>query len=215
MKEQQRQAVSALLDGESSAPQIDGLLDALERDGELRDVWERYHLIGGALRSEGVALTYRDIAAGVRTRIAAEPTVLAPAPRSLRHAQPARVSRPSRLAPFAGVALAASAAFLAVFAVPTLFQSGVDPLDGTLVAETVPPNAGGASLVSSTTPLTPSAAAARSFSVGRPGQRWHIDQPAVENKLDRYLVSHQEYAPATGMNRMLPYATLVSYDAGR
>jgi sigma-E factor negative regulatory protein RseA len=209
MTEQERQAVSALLDGESNAPQINGLLDALERDGALRDVWERYHLIGGALRAEGVALAYRGIAAGVRVRVAAEPTVLAPAARAARRALPEQSYRPSRLAPFAGVALAASAAFLAVFAVPTLFQAGVDRPDGAVVAEAAVAPAGSA------TAGAARSAAAQPFLVGRPGQRWHLDQPAVENKLDRYLVSHQEYAPATGMNRMLPYATLVSYDTGR
>ena len=114
MKEQQRQAVSALLDGELAAPQAGQVIDALEQDPELRALWDRYHLIGGALRREGAALAWRGIADQTRARIAAEPTVLAPT--NLRH------RRPSRVAPFAGVALAASAAFLAVFAVPALFQ---------------------------------------------------------------------------------------------
>jgi sigma-E factor negative regulatory protein RseA len=197
MNEQQRQALSALVDGELPAHLAPGLLDAVERDADLQAMWERYHLIGGALRREGAPSTYREVAAGVRARVASEPTVLAPAA--------ARGRRLSRLAPFAGVALAASAAFLAVFAVPSLFEPAATPAVGPAAAQmaVVPASAG-----------SPAGVADR-FLVSRPGPRWHVDQPGVENQLDRLLVSHQEYAPATGINGMLPYATLVSYDAGR
>ena len=214
MTERQREAVSALLDGELSTPQVSGLLDTLERDADLSGVWERYHLIGGALRSEGVARAYRGIAAGVRERIATEPTVLAPAARPRQRPEHAR---PSRLAPFAGVALAASAAFLAVFAVPTLFQSGADQPRGPLSAD-----AGRTASIAmplAEPDLRPNAkagtAAAQAFLVGRSGQRWHLDQPGVAHQLDRLLVNHQEYAPATGINGVSPYATLVSYVADR
>ena len=57
--------------------------------------------------------------------------------------------------------------------------------------------------------------AAQAFQVGGSGQRWHLDQPGVTHQLDRLLVNHQEYAPATGINGVSPYATLVSYVAGR
>jgi sigma-E factor negative regulatory protein RseA len=197
MKEQQQQALSSLLDGELTAAQASGVLDALERDPELRGMWERYHLIGGALRGEAVVMAYRDLAERTRVQIATEPTILAPAG--------TRPRGPSRLAPFAGVALAASAAFLAVFAVPSLFEPAATP-----------PGAPTAAPTQASAPAPESrAAASERFLVGRPVQRWHLDQPAVASKLDRLLVNHQEYAPATGINGMLPYATLVSYDAGR
>jgi len=197
MKELQQQALSALLDGELTAAQASGVLDTLERDPELRGLWERYHLIGGALRGEGVVMAYRDVAERTRANIATEPTILAPAG--------PRPRGPSRLAPFAGVALAASAAFLAVFAVPSLFEPAATPPTASTVARAAPP-----------APIDGSRqAASERFLVGRPVQRWHVDQPAVASKLDRLLVNHQEYAPATGINGMLPYATLVSYDAGR
>jgi sigma-E factor negative regulatory protein RseA len=197
MKEQQQQALSALLDGELPAPQASGLLDAVERDPELRCLWERYHLIGGVLRGEGTVMAYRGVAERTRERVAAEPTVLAPAGPSRR--------RPSRIAPFAGVALAASAAFLAVFAVPSLFEPVSTALREPSVARTERISSG----------PDASATVSERFLVSGSAQRWHIDQPAVRSKLDRLLVSHQEYAPATGINGMLPYATLVSYGAGR
>ncbi len=197
MKEQQQQALSALLDGELTAAQANGVLDTLERDPELRGAWERYHLIGGALRGEPVVMAYRDVAEETRARVASEPTVLAPAA--------PRARRPSRLAPFAGVALAASAAFLAVLAVPSLFEPASIPSAASTMAQTAEHTA---------VPESQAAASER-FLVGRPFQRWHVDEPGVASKLDRLLVNHQEYAPATGINGMLPYATLVSYDTGR
>ena len=197
MKEQQQQALSALLDGELPAPQASGLLDAIERDSELCGLWERYHLIGGVLRGEGTVMAYRGVAERTRERVAAEPTVLAPAGPSRRRA--------SRIAPFAGVALAASAAFLAVFAVPSLFEPVSTASRDQGVARTERISSGPEA----------SAPVSERFLVSGSAQRWHIDQPAVRSKLDRLLVSHQEYAPATGINGMLPYATLVGYGAGR
>jgi sigma-E factor negative regulatory protein RseA len=197
MIEQRQQALSALLDGELGAAQASVVLDALERDPDLRGLWERYHLIGSALRGEAVVMTYREVADQTRVRVAAEPTVLAPSG--------SRPHRPSRLAPFAGVALAASAAFLAVFAVPSLFEPAAPPPKGPTLAQAALPEAVQAAR----------GPARERFLVGRSVQRWHVDQPALANKLDRMLVNHQEYAPATGINGMLPYATLVSYDAGR
>jgi sigma-E factor negative regulatory protein RseA len=218
MREQQRQAVSALLDGELGTPQTGQVIDALERDPELRALWERYHLIGGALRGEGAALAWRAIADQCRARIATEPTVLAPA--SLRH------RRPSRVAPFAGVALAASAAFLAVFAVPALFQpeaTAPAPSPAPGLAQNQPRPSHTAVEVqhgpTASDPVQDDAQVARVSVAERfspsPAQRWHIDQPGVVSHLDRLLVSHQESAPDTGINRMLPYATLVSYGKGR
>ena len=210
MNEQQRQAVSALLDGELEAPQAGQVIDALERDPELRALWERYHLIGGALRREGGALAWRDIAGQTRARIAAEPTVLSPT--NLRR------RRPSRAASVAGVALAASAAFLAVFAVPALFNPEVSSLPRTAATLPSPAPADPPEEPSRLDPAqrgqSAQARVADRFAPN-PAQRWHINEPGIVQHLDRLLVSHQESAPSTGINRMLPYATLVSYGTGR
>ena len=89
-------------------------VSALQSDPDLRGTWERYHLIGSAIRREPIRPEYREIAAGVRENLRAEPTVLSPAG--------TRRAKPSRVGPFVGVGLAAGAAFLAVFAVPQFFS---------------------------------------------------------------------------------------------
>jgi sigma-E factor negative regulatory protein RseA len=48
------------------------------------------------------------------------------------------------------------------------------------------------------------------------GTRWvDMSRPRVESRLNRYLVTHNEYASVGAVNGVLPYATFVSYDTGR
>jgi len=53
------------------------------------------------------------------------------------------------------------------------------------------------------------------FRLADPARRWHVDEPALESKLDRFLVNHQEHSPVSRMQGFLPYATLVGYAASR
>jgi sigma-E factor negative regulatory protein RseA len=189
MSEQQRQHVSAFVDGEVDPALVHATLSALESSGDLRAAWESYHLISGALRSEPVREEYRELALRVSERIAVDPVPLMTVA--------ARREWPSRLGPFAGAALAASAAFFVVFAVPHLFKPSLDS----------PPPANRQVASASSTPVQ--------FRLPALTQRWHVDKPALEDKLDRFLVNHQERSPVSGMKGFLPYATVVGYVGGR
>jgi sigma-E factor negative regulatory protein RseA len=68
--------ISALVDGELSGSEMDGVLDALARSGELRRRWAEYQLLGDVLRGYGVLSPGFD--QEVAARLADEPTVLAP-----------------------------------------------------------------------------------------------------------------------------------------
>lgn len=190
-REQQNQQLSALIDGELGAASLPSLMDALARDPELAARWERYHLISTALHGEAISRELRGVAPAVAARLASEPTILVPA--ALRR----RTFR-VQIAPMAGAALAATAAFLAVFAVPTFVHVGGPANESSVPAVAV-----------AEPPAQPE------FMLSDSGSRWHISQPDVEDKLDRLLVTHQEYAPASGMKGLLPYATFVGYEAGR
>jgi sigma-E factor negative regulatory protein RseA len=152
------------------------------REPELRAAWERYHLIGQAIRGERIEREVRGVADAVRRAVEREPTVVAP-----------RSSRLGRGVPFAGAALAAGAAILAILAVPSLFQ-GPDPEPE-----------------GSSAPRAERYARLDSVQT----QRWSRDGQNLAEKLDLFLVNHQEAAPASGVKGMLPYATLVGYDIGR
>jgi len=189
MSEQQRQHLSALVDEEIDPALVHPTLSALESSQDLKAAWERYHLISAAIRSEPVREEYRQIAVLVRERVATEPVPL------MKKAT--RRGSTLRIGPFAGAALAATAAFLAVFAVPQLFISTPSP-----DAQT-PSNLQASSSLPEQRPF-PS-----------PSRRWHVDEPALETKLDRFLMNHQEYSPVSQMKGFLPYATVVGYEAGR
>ncbi|AFL72658.1 negative regulator of sigma E activity [Thiocystis violascens DSM 198] len=96
--------------------------------------------------------------------------------------------------PLVGVAIAASVAFLAVFVAPVLLRDTATHPRVT-VGET---------------PLIARASLPRPVDA-----RWQLDRPDLANKLDRFLVTHQETAPATGAKGMLHYATFVGYEIPR
>lgn len=68
--------ISALMDGELEAQQARQQLARLKEDSELRDRWDRFHLIGDALRGEPLLSSQFNEA--LAKRLAEEPTVLAP-----------------------------------------------------------------------------------------------------------------------------------------
>ncbi|MDP2640748.1 MAG: sigma-E factor negative regulatory protein [Sulfuritalea sp.] len=69
-----KETLSAWMDSELSGEHAGPLLPQLKRDAELRRNWDCYHLIGDALRG----VHGPDLCAGIRARLDAEPTVLAP-----------------------------------------------------------------------------------------------------------------------------------------
>ncbi len=68
--------ISQLMDGELDDRAAAAMLAALGQDGEARDTWRVYHLIGDSLR--GAPLLSAGFAARVQEKVLAEPTVLAP-----------------------------------------------------------------------------------------------------------------------------------------
>jgi sigma-E factor negative regulatory protein RseA len=123
----------------------------------------------------------------VSERLVLEPAIAVPSDKSRRPS--------SRSGSFLGIGLAAAAAFFAVLAVPQLFDQGRAPISAAPpVAVTLPP---------------------QQFLISGSGQRWHLDKPELEHKLDRFLVNHQARSPASGIKGFIPYATVVGYEAGQ
>ena len=183
MTDEHRQRLSQLQDGALDAARLPDLLDALSQDPGQRATWERYHLIGQAMRGETIDPRYRGIADRVRSAIAAEPIPLAPRRRG-------RLPSLSRRH-LTGLALAASAAFIAWIGAPALFEDAVQVPGGGLEA--------------------PRLVEQESI----PMRRWHLERPELASKLDLYLVTHQATASAAGTKGLLPYATLVGYESPR
>ena len=118
--------LSGLMDGEQLA-RDDELFNALKRGDELRDCWQKYHLIGDALRREPALGS--DITSRVMQGLRDEPVVLAP-PRSTRHEwQRSALAMAATLAGVAVVGWIALAPFSgpALRPAPNLAQSAGTP----------------------------------------------------------------------------------------
>ena len=108
MSEQIREQVSAFLDGELPSAETELLLKRLARDPELRESFGRYALIGESLRGGGRSSVTRSFAARVNRAIDGEPVSA--------QASPLRIHSPRWWRPFAGAAVAAGVAAVAVVA---------------------------------------------------------------------------------------------------
>jgi sigma-E factor negative regulatory protein RseA len=116
MSEQIREQVSAFLDGELPDTETELLLKRLTRDGELRESFGRYALIGEALRGAGSQILTRGFASRVNLAIDGEPAHV-----------PALTTRPRAprwWRPLAGVTVAAGVAAVAIVA---LQQRAISP----------------------------------------------------------------------------------------
>jgi len=213
MSEQQREHVSALADGELQNLLVGPTIAALEANADLKAAWERYSLIGSALRGEALRPEYRQIAARVSEALASGPTPItaARAARGRERPRAAEVLR-SRRGHYAGVALAASAAFLAVYALPPLFTASDLAPTSPALALTTPPVPSPVAISPPPSSRMVSLSPLRTTE-GRP--RWELADPGLESKLDRFLVNHQASSPANGIKGIFPYATVVGYEAGR
>lgn len=99
-----KDTISALMDGELARGESTAPLQALGGEGDARETWRKYHLIGDAMRET------RGLSPGFNTRLlarlASEPTVLAPR-RSAVLLQPSRWTLMPMAASAAAVALVA------------------------------------------------------------------------------------------------------------
>ena len=137
--------ISQLMDGELEGREAGLAIDALRADGDARDAWRAYHMIGDAMQetpplSEGFS-------ARLSARLAEEPTVLAP-PRGRPFLERRGWQLLSAAASVAAVAFVLSVAFAPQEGVapgPQLAQTGapaVLPADKEL-AQVAPPDAAG------------------------------------------------------------------------
>lgn len=69
----QDESLSALMDNEATELELHRLLKASEEDGELRQSWQRYQVIGSAMRGDLPAGCYSDLSASISAAIADEP----------------------------------------------------------------------------------------------------------------------------------------------
>lgn len=198
MNEHAKERVSALIDGELDSSETEHEIDVVLRDPEMRRTWERYHLIGAALRGTLAESERRGATAQARPAGTDESVVSLP-----------RAGRPRRfsMGPAQALALAASVAAVTVLGV----YSFTAPEPAAVPAQPVATTTQRAPAM---TEAVENRAVPNAMEPARSSpMRWSVAQPAVEARLNGYLVNHSEYL-GNGMRGMLPYARIVAYDAG-
>lgn len=176
MTDRIKEQLSTFLDGELPEQETALLLKRLERDDELRGALSRYSLIGAVLRNDGDVPAARQVAARVSAAIAKEP---------LRVSAFVRLPRRESLQrSLAGLAIAASVAFVSVLLVQQLATQ--DPAaPEAVIAQAVDP------------PVEPVSETADA--VDDPAMSY-VTPPATDARgaiapaqLANYLVAHYEY----------------------
>lgn len=183
MRDNVKEQISALVDGELDANERPLLIKQIETDGLLRADWERYHLISDVLKGQLLHRADFGFANRVSNSIEQEPVV------QITRAN--KLLKSSALKYIAGIGIAASVATVAVLVA----------LPGSPIIN------GNTQVVAS----TESAAPVAQEWVRVTGTRWDVQQPAVESRLNSYLVNHNEFS--NGMQGVLPYARIVGYDS--
>jgi sigma-E factor negative regulatory protein RseA len=200
MSEQILEQVSAFLDGELPNAETELLLKRLTRDGELRESFGRYALIGEALRGQGSHILAGGFASRVNLAIDGEPSQVVP------HAQQSRVSRWWR--PLAGVTVAAGVAAVAIVA---LQQRAISPgLPGTSAV-----TAQSSAVTAQGNRVSPNVLAAQNASLqggGGPREALSYTVPAspvdaplavAPARLTNYVFAHSKYSLGLGQRSVL------------
>jgi sigma-E factor negative regulatory protein RseA len=214
MSEQIREQVSAFLDGELPGSEMELLLKRLTRDAELRESFGRYSLIGEALRGSHRSVISRGFATRVNQAIDGE---TAPVD------QPStQLNVPKWWKPFAGVAVVAGVAAVAVVALQqrAISPAARAPLSAAIsTIATAPGNATSAPAHQIDTP-------AATVAAYEPGQTREAlsytvppainpDAPAVmpAGRLTNYVFAHSRYSYGLGQRGMLADLLIEDEDA--
>ncbi len=205
-----REKLSSLLDDYRSAESDGAVLDQVLGDVNQRYTLRRYQLIGEVMRNEVPSRIKPGFAADVMAQIEQEPALHAPQP------APGESTATSwfwsvLFKPLAGVAVAATVAFVAVNSVQT-HQS--DKTANDQVADSSATRARVEQLASIPVINAPVRVSTHSFhnAVHQTGMYWKIRRgsPAFQKKLNTYLINHNEFSKS--MQGIIPQVRVVGFD---
>lgn len=202
-----REKISALVDGELDSEDAQRSIRELRGDAEYRDCWERYHMIGDALRNKLPNELNSGFAASISQAIAAEDVLQTDSTSlgvtelsSFSQAKEKEKSRQPVAKPWVGFAVAASVAAMAYVGVGMI---NIEEQEPRLAAVSAPAMERVAA-VSSSVPMGITAQTVQ-------GQKWVVAQPAVASKLSPYLYSHRNVTGGASINaQVISHARLVS-----
>jgi sigma-E factor negative regulatory protein RseA len=191
MSEQIREQVSAFLDGELPNSETELLLKRLTRDGELRESFGRYALIGEALRGSSADRVTRSFASRVNLAIDGEPAQVA--------SQAAKTRAAHWWRPLAGVGVAAGVAAVAIVA---LQQRAISPGMHAAPAQSMVASqniVAAQNLVAAQRPAAPHEAL--SYTV--PASSGETPTALAPARLTNYVFAHSKYSSGLGRRGVL------------
>ena len=196
MSEQIREQVSAFLDGELPNSETELLLKRLTRDPELRESFGRYAIIGESLRGGTHTRLSQGFPARINRAIDGEPLVV----------DPATVRGRSTVwwRPFAGAAVAAGVAAIAVVA---LQQRAIAPTPRTAALPVTAPNAvnlpGGGSTQYTRVAVNQGGPPREPLSYTVPAAVPDAPAALPAARLTNYVFAHSKYSSVLGQNDVL------------
>ena len=193
MSDQFNEKISAFLDDELELSEMEGIRKKFEQDSDVQLRLNRYALISESLKGNHNVSDAQKVAEQVRKRLINEPTILTP-------------TRPNKTNPvdnwktyFAGAAVAATVAAVAVFNFSSLTQPDL-PSEQFPVTVSVSPV------------VKPFMAENLSLPASTKWTTQENQSEEIERELNQLLMEHSEYTTQSGIPGMLPYATIVVYD---
>jgi sigma-E factor negative regulatory protein RseA len=190
MTANQNELLSALVDGELKGKELEQALQLLSTNDMARVQFQRHQLVRDVLHGHVTHNRTVDLTQRIADALLDEPALILPAKQ-----QASVIPFPTQFWKQAsGLALAASVGALAVIGVMNQSQNQLAPANVNAMAS-----------VENMPTATP-------VKVAQSGDRWTVGEPEVEDRLNTYLVNHNEYA---GASNVFSYARVVSYDAGQ
>jgi negative regulator of sigma E activity len=203
--------LSALMDDFQATDDEQIALNALLADINQRNTLSRYQLIGDILRNDAPDQMRKGFAADVMSQIAQEPLLKTSSNKKLPNAADSSSLWSWLFKPVAGLAVAAAVAVITIstFQSTQFKDSQPDQVANADASSAkverlaqIPVIQNNAQLVSATAP-------ARKLVNG---MNWKIkrNEPAMQNKLNIYLINHNEYS--NSMSGIIPQARVVGFD---
>jgi len=178
------ETVSTLMDGEFNVDEAEREIARLKSDLVSREHWDTYHLIGEVMR--GGATGTPGFSARFGERLALEPTVLAPRPRTAR----------------------GSSRTLQRFVMPAMASAAAIAVVGWMFVGTAPtPDVAGGRVAVAPVPLP----VAQPLVAVKPDASQPLLQEAVSSEpVQDYMLAHQGISPTTAIQGVAPYIRTVS-----
>lgn len=187
MTEKLREQISALADNELPESEHALLVRRFAAEKHLCVCWERYHLIGEAMRKGLPNVDTRGFADRIMLALGQQPAE-----------QSRRAPRVSFGRAVAGIAVAVG---VAVIALAGVRYAGNHSQLGITPAEIVPP--------ASALQTTPVAYGMLNTAA------WNGNTPEVQAELNNYIINHNEISAAIGQQDLLPYFYITTYNVNR